>query len=111
MKIDFDRKFDLILGASIDRPDQPPVVEESETNVDMCPNHDDTTGERPKLKKMLSLENSKEVAKQIKRVSLYFLTVCVSKSFKRTLCTFPVLHTLFPRNFECLLTSPPQNPI
>ena len=63
--------FDLILGASIDRPDQPPVVEESETNVDMCPNHDDTTGERPRLKKMLSLENSKEVAKQIKRVSIF----------------------------------------
>ena len=61
----------MFLGASIDRPDQPPVVEESETNIDMCPNHDDTTGERPRMKKMLSLENSKEVAKQIKRVRFF----------------------------------------
>ena len=38
----------------------------------MCPNHDDTTGERPRLKKMLSLENSKEKAKQIKRVSIFY---------------------------------------
>ena len=60
----------FIVGASIDRPDQPSVVEECETNVDMCPNHDDSTGERPRLKKMLSLENSKEKAKQIKRVSV-----------------------------------------
>ena len=62
----------IFVGASIDRPDQPPVVEECETNVDMCPNHDDTTGERPRLKKMLSLENSKEKAKQIKRVSIFY---------------------------------------
>ena len=55
------------LGASIDRPDRSPVAEESETNVDMCPNPTEES-KGPKLKKMLSLEGGKEGIKQMKKV-------------------------------------------
>ena len=57
------------LGASIDRPDRSPVAEESETNVDMCPNPTEES-KGPKLKKMLSLEGGKEGIKQMKKVKL-----------------------------------------
>ena len=65
------------LGASIDRPDRSPVAEESETNVDMCPNPDENKG--PKLKKMLSLESGKEGIKQMKKVYI-LLNIFWSKS-------------------------------
>lgn len=53
--------------ASIDRPDRSPVVEESETNVDMCPDPMANETKGPKLKKMLSIEGMKEGKKQIKK--------------------------------------------
>jgi len=57
----------FLIGASIDRPDRSPVAEESETNVDMCPNPTEES-KGPKLKKMLSLEGGKEGIKHMKKV-------------------------------------------
>ena len=69
-----------LLGASIDRPDRSPVVEESETNVDMCPDPIPEEPRGPKLKKMLSLEGGKESIKQMKKVIHPVMSVNSCKS-------------------------------